>query len=142
MLLISSLMAERFNQRANEAVAFFLAQYPIAFCPAVELPERQARALRNAQDLARAEALARAEGCTFEWSVDPHFDSSEWSDETPAWQVWDCVMRDEQGNVVESLGGIDFGRDGEPCGDSYARVVEAELAFQHFAQWYPELLAA
>jgi len=86
---------------------------------------------RCAHMLADAEKAARDAGCSFEWSIDPYMDSSEWSDERPAWQVWDCLMRDASGRVVGSLGGIDFGRDGQPWGDSYKRVVEAELALEY-----------
>jgi hypothetical protein len=37
-------------------------------------------------------------------------------------------MLDPEGTVVANLGGVDFGRDVEPWGNPYARVVEAELA--------------
>jgi hypothetical protein len=42
-------------------------------------------------------------------------------------------MRDKAGKVVQSLGGVDFGRDGDPWGQPYARVVEAELALEQRA---------
>lgn len=87
----------------------------------------------GALSLVRAERQAHDAGHSFEWSIDPEIDSSEFSDERPTWALWQCVMRagcpsDEEGRVLASLHGIDFGREGEPWGDPYRRVVEAELA--------------
>lgn len=49
------------------------------------------------------------------------------------WQctAWQCEG-DDMGALTyrASLGGIDFGRDGEPWGNPYRRVVEAELALE------------
>jgi hypothetical protein len=42
-------------------------------------------------------------------------------------------MVDEDGKIVQSLCFIDFGRDGSPWGDSYKRVVEAELALEQIS---------
>lgn len=79
-----------------------------------------------AATLAKAEQWAEDEGITFEWSVDPCIDSSDFSDEEPPYALWQCLATYE--NETASLCGIDFGRDKEPWGDPYKRVVEAELA--------------
>lgn len=92
--------------------------------------KQQGRA-RCAKALADAERRGREQGLSFAWSVDPDTDSSEFSDEKPAWALWQCVCRDQPGTVRASLHAIDFGRDGFPCAsEPYARVVEAELALE------------
>lgn len=84
---------------------------------------------RCADALAEAEAQARARGWSYEWYVDPDIDSREFSDSRPHWSLWMCVLHDKNGEHLESLSGIDFGRDGTPwSGNPYRRVVEAELA--------------
>ena len=84
---------------------------------------------RCARNLAAAEGIAREAGYTFEWDVSD-IDSSDFSDEVPAWPLYDCLMRDVRGRVVQSLSGCDFGKDASgPYGD-YRRVIEAELAAQ------------
>lgn len=100
--------------------------------------EAQART-RGAVELAAAEAMARDEGVSFQWSVDADVTSADWieagqdgsRDHNP-WETWMCVARDEDGKHIGSLGGVDFGRGGSPWGDPYRRVVEAELALEHF----------
>lgn len=82
----------------------------------------------NAESLAEAERMASDLGWAFVWSVDPHTDSSDWSDDDDPYQQWQCVAYDENGDIRASLHGIDFGRDSDPWGDPYRRVVEAELA--------------
>jgi hypothetical protein len=79
---------------------------------------------RGAQALARAEAEAAARGWTVDWEEDPE----EWQgcDERP-FEVLTAVLRDADGNVLASLGGI--GMSGNRIQDrAYARVMEAELA--------------
>lgn len=105
---------------------FFLAHAGYSYDPRTETP-MQGR-IRCAQTLAYAERCALNSGCSFEWSIDPDITSREWTNEAPAWSTWRCVARDAEGKVFASLHGIDFGRDGEPWGDPYRRVVEAELA--------------
>lgn len=78
----------------------------------------------GALQLAKAEAESSERGWSCEWMGD---------DECPREQgypQWLCRLLDERGKLLESLGGIDFGPDGEPWGDPYRRVVEAELALQ------------
>jgi hypothetical protein len=112
-------------------VQFFTEHAGVSWDPAVET-QAQGRD-RGARRLAAAEAHAQRCDMRFEWDIDTDIDSSEWSDETPPWHTWNCLMCDPRdGKVLASLHGIDFGRDGEPWGDSYKRVVEAELAWEFF----------
>lgn len=84
--------------------------------------------VRCARELARAERDGRKAGLSFDWSVDAEVDSSEFSDEMPPWQLWQCVAYDADGTMCASLRAIDFGRDGTPHSSAYRRVVEAQLA--------------
>ena len=96
--------------------------------------ETRAQGMRRcAKSLAAAEKWARDHGYTFEWEVDLETNSSDFSDETPAWELWNCVMRDADGKPCQSLCAIDFGRHGQPRRNGYRRVVEAELAVQQHA---------
>jgi hypothetical protein len=89
--------------------------------------KRQGRA-RGARSLAQAEAHARDAGWFYRWEIDPDSTSKDFNDEKPAWQLWQCALFSADHRTLGSLCGIDFGRDGEPWGQSYKRVVEAELA--------------
>lgn len=84
--------------------------------------------IRYARMLAKAERDARNGGFSFEWSIDPDIDSSEFDDSSEPWQLWQCAMFNADGRIVNSLHGIDFGPDGSPRSNSCRRVVEAELA--------------
>ncbi len=108
-----------------DSVRFFYNQSGYSYDPKTETRE-QGR-MRGAKALAKAEQEARDAGYCYQWEHD-NVDSSEWSDETPPYVQWICIMRDADGKVLASLGGVDFGRDGEPWGNTYKRVVEAELA--------------
>lgn len=110
------------------AFSFFLEYAGYSYNPATE--SEYAGRVRGALALAQAEALARESGCSFDWDVDPDIDSSEFSDDRYPWHLWYVLARDDAGHVFASLSGVDFGRDGEPWGDSYKRVVEAELALE------------
>jgi hypothetical protein len=105
---------------------FFYRHAGFSYDPATETREQGRR--RRARMLAQAERDARVYGLSFAWNVDPDVDSSDWSDDRPAWQVWECHAMNRDGDMLACLGGIDFGRDGSPEGEAYARVVEAELA--------------
>jgi hypothetical protein len=86
---------------------------------------------RCARNLAAAEGIAQEAGYSFDWQQDD-IDSSDWSDDPEPWPQYVCLMRDINGKVVQSLCGIDFGKDASgpfPFGD-YRRVVEAELVAQ------------
>jgi hypothetical protein len=87
--------------------------------------------------LADAEKKARAAGISFQWEIDPDIKSADWIDPKEdgdeyrgPWETWKCIAIDGENNHVASLSGIDFGRNGEPWGDNYRRVVEAELALE------------
>lgn len=92
--------------------------------------EEQARD-RGARNLAAAEGIAHAAGVSFQWEIDPEVTSADWCDDEPAHAAWCVVMRDCEGGIVGSLGGVDFGADGEPWSDPYRRVVEAELCVEY-----------
>ncbi len=114
------------RKQNRTAYHFFLANAGYSYDPTKQTP-MQGR-IACARSLAYAERRAQMLGCSFQWAVDPEIDSSEFSDEVPAWQLWTCVARTAEGDVFASLCGIDFGRDVEPWGQAYRRVVEAELA--------------
>lgn len=113
------------------AYQFFLsnAGYSVA-----EGENKRAGQVRCARALAKAEREGRDAGLSFQWEIDPQIDSSNWSDEEPAYEQWVCTCYNAAGLMVASLGGIDFGRDGSPYGNVYKRVVEAELASEAIPQ--------
>lgn len=84
----------------------------------------------NAHALAQAEQWATRTGYAFKWTTDDEIDSSDFLDEKPAYKLWLCVMEDSTGELVTGIGAVDFGRDGEPWGDNYRRVLEAEMALE------------
>jgi hypothetical protein len=111
-----------------QAQAFFHKHAGFSYDPACETIDEGKT--RCAYALAQSEQWAQDSGYTYGWMIDEIGDSSEFSDDEPAWQLWVCDMYDETGAHVTSLGGIDFGRDGSPWHDPYRRVVEAELALE------------
>lgn len=107
---------------------FFLTHAGYSYGP-TETPQQGRR--RCAHHLARAEAAASRFGWTFEWRLDGG-DSTEWTkSRRPPTPTWECIARNGDGNVVASLCSVDFS-DGEPWGDPYSRVVQAELACEAF----------
>lgn len=119
-----------------ESIGFFKANAGFSYNPKTETKAQGMD--RCARRLAAAEQWAREAGYSFSWEVDC-IDSSEWSGETPPWPQYLCVIRNGEGVIVGSLGGVDFGRDGTPWNNPYRRVVEAELALEEMPA---ELLAA
>jgi hypothetical protein len=105
---------------------FFYEQAGYSYDPKTETEDEGRR--KCAAALAHAEAEAAARGYSFQWEEDQHTDSSEFDDSPEVWSLWACLMRDEEGAILASLGGIDFGAGGEPWNDPYRRVVQAELA--------------
>jgi len=99
--------------------------------PQIETSEQGRR--KCAELLARVTSRAFNDGVYFDWSIDPCIDSSDFSSKSNPWSLWVCRMYDSNGNMVDSLCAIDFGRDGSPHGDPYKRVVEAELALSCFS---------
>lgn len=134
--------------------AFFLEHASFSYDPNKETEEQGKQ--RCAQALADAEAWAQENGARFVWEIDADVDSSDHSDEEPAYALWSCLLympcdqcptsepdlaRKIDGcaikrslHAVQSLSAVDFGRDAEPCGQPYKRVVEAELALEQQAQ--------
>lgn len=119
------------------AYQFFLSQATHATAP-----DR----IKGARALAKAERQARDAGMWFKWEIDPYSSSADWiadnedgGQNCSPWQTWACCVCspcDFPGRlsnlpaVKASLGGIDFGRGGEPWSNPYRRVVEAELAIE------------
>lgn len=121
----------------NKVEQFFYNHAGSSYDPAKET-EKQGKQ-RGAILLASAEQWAHETGYSYKWDIDDCASSADWlaDDEDGGkhynpWQVWSCRMLDEQGEVAQSLHAIDFGRDGEPWGDPYRRVVEAELALEEW----------
>ena len=106
--------------------AFFKKYAGYSYDPKTETAKHGAA--RAAMQLAIAEDAAKNLGFMFEWEHDVDRDSSDFSNEKPAWLLWVCCAYDVEGELSASLGGIDLGRDGYPRGNPYKRIVEAELA--------------
>lgn len=115
------------NSAINTAVLFFETHAGTSYMPGKETKEQGQR--RSALALARAEKIAQRKGFYAQWIID-NLDSSEWSDERPAWRQYVCLLFNAHKECIGSLCGIDFGRNGSPLGDPYARVIEAELALE------------
>lgn len=111
---------------------FFFKHAGYSYAPQKETRAQGRRRCANA--LAKAERWASANGYSYRWEIDPYSDSSDWIDHgkegTEPWNVWCAAMFSSNGVLVQSRFGVDFGRDGEPWGDPYRRVVEAELALE------------
>lgn len=90
-----------------------------------ETPETGRR--RCAETLERAAFEAMARRWSAEWEIDPDITSRDWDDESPERETWVCYVYDETGEIIGSLGGVDFGEDGDPS-DPYGVVVETEIA--------------
>lgn len=121
--------------KQETAEQFFYREAGYSYDPKKETKAQGRR--RCARILADAERRASEAGISFQWEIDMGASSADWiaDDEDGGrnkdpWAVWECVARDGSGKVIASLCGIDFGRDGEPWGDPYRRVVEAELALE------------
>lgn len=113
---------------------FFKTYAGFSYDPKTQTPEQGKH--ETATKLAQAERDGSDAGLTFEWSLDG-MDSIEWIEPgknggkgRKPWGTWQCICKDEEGKIIASLYGIDFGRDGQPWGEPYRRVVEAELAME------------
>ncbi len=105
------------------AVAFFL---------------RAVARTRGARSLANAEAEAQRRGWTVRWEDDPEGWESLRSDVRQGYisesdakevdEILSAVLRDSDGEVLASLGNVQFSRG--PQAQRYGRVVEAELALE------------
>ena len=88
---------------------------------------REQGAGKNSEELAQAEQEAEERGWKVEWSQDE--DEYQMGDEEKMPnEVLCATLKDKDGHVLESLGGI-----GDPSRD-YARMVEAELALEALAR--------
>lgn len=110
----------------NKIEQFFFDNAGYSYDPKTETQDQGRE--RFAKQYAAAEAWARDNGYSFNWEIDPGIDSSDFSNERPAWQLYQVTMFNSDGEVVDSMGGVDFGRDGTPWGDNYRRVCEAEMS--------------
>lgn len=137
---------------------FFLKHAGYSWDPKTQTP-MQGR-IQCARRLAAAERKARDAGISYQWELNPLESSAEWCEDNEdggrncnPYSTWVCraigycgspddteTCEDreykccENPRIVASLGGIDFGRDGEPWGNPYRRVVEAELALEALEQ--------
>lgn len=118
----------------NKDEQFFYDNAGYSYNPMKETPEQGRE--RCAAHLASAEQMAHEQDCTYQWYIDD-LDSRQFSSKRPYYKLWYCLMRDADRKVIGSLSGVDFGRDKEPWGDPYRRVVEAELASEHFYKLIP-----
>lgn len=121
----------------DTAQQFFYDHAGFSYDPKSETKE-QGR-WNNAVSLALVEQIAHRQGYYAEWYVGPEIDSSEFRDDVEPYALWECAVYqktdpmdpDGSGEVVmASLGGVDFGPGGEPWGQPYKRVVEAELFYE------------
>lgn len=117
----------------EKSAAFFYEHAGYSWNPQTQTRE-EGRA-QCARALAEAEEVGRERGLSFRWEVDPDVTSADWKGNREdggkyrnPWATWCCTAYDADGRAVAHLGGIDFGRDVEPWGQPYRRVVEAELA--------------
>lgn len=110
------------------AYHFFYANAGWSYNPATET-SAQGRA-RCAKALARAEMQALNVPLRYVWHVDPDASSLDFCDKD--YPLWACMLVRGESEILASLCGIDFGEGGQPWGDPYRRVVEAELALEHF----------
>lgn len=106
---------------------FFYENAGFSYDPKTET--EQAGRMRCARQLAEAEEWALQQGYSYNWNY-CDTTSADFTDDKPAWELWRCEVYDEESELVQSLSAIDFGRDGSPYGQAYAKVVEAELALE------------
>lgn len=101
---------------------------------ASETGKRKARA-ECARALAKAEREASERGYRFGWQQD-YITDEDFRDTDAPYYLWAGYCRDSENRIVASLGGVDFGPPpGDPWdGNTYRRVVEAELAYETLAE--------
>jgi hypothetical protein len=94
----------------------------------------QGATVPQAKKLLRAEEIAEERGWTSKWEQEP----GDWTDFLgdqdnieDIESVEDVVLRDENGEVLESLGGIAFAKKSSTrANQDYGRMIEAELALE------------
>lgn len=112
---------------SSAAEKFFYEHGGYSYDPKKETKEQGHRS--TARAMAKAEEIAERLEWQFTWEEDPEpYEMGDAETEMPA-EVLTCLLRDENGNVIASLGGI--GMSGNHRQDKeYGRVVEAELALE------------
>jgi len=122
-------MSTRKQTAHSRAVAFFMKHAGSSYMPGKETRAQGKR--RGAARLAKAEKEAAARGWTVEWDHEqvPDLSWASEADREDIDEVLMAVLKDEHGNVLESLGNITFGRNSME-NRNYRRVVEAELALE------------
>ncbi|MGB7728409.1 MAG: hypothetical protein WBL50_10275 [Candidatus Acidiferrum sp.] len=126
--------AARARKQLTDAEFFFYENAGYSYDPKKETAE-QGR-IRCAKQLADAERLAVSYGFTFEWEEDWSIGShrkyygedSVYADHEPH-TCESCIVRDEDVNVLGSLGCID------DADSNYRRVIQAELADEATAEY-------
>ena len=87
----------------------------------------------SAHELAKAESWAQSHGIEFDWTQDD-ITNRDFTDEGEEYYLWRVLARNDDGNVVGSLGGVDFGEGKDPWSNkdtrAYKRQVEAEIALE------------
>jgi hypothetical protein len=118
-------------RKKNPAVDFFYEWAGYARSPGES--EHKAR-MRNAKALANAESIASERGWRCDWEEDPEgWDTLGDVPEEDVKEVLICVLRDEDGKYLESLGGNLMGYNSAD-NRRMGRLVEAELALQALAE--------
>jgi len=98
---------------------------------AIEFFQSQGLDLETAKRYADAEeAYQKTPNLLFEWEYSETTDADFQETGTP-YQLWDCSIWDcDTGEMLEILCTVDFGPEGHPDSDPYARVVRAELMLE------------
>ena len=116
----------------SPAEKFFFEWAGGAYTAGASAAQRKRERIDQAKALAAAEAEAEERGWTYHWDYDQEADTS-WMDEEALadfragrTEMLDVLLKDENGNVLASLGGVHVRATGGR--DPYGRLVEAEMA--------------
>jgi|SRR3989304_2536863 len=119
----------RKKSTATQAKEFFLRNAGSSYDPKTETKAQGQR--RGASQLADAERIAAELGWHVEWVQDEDPDLS-WADAEQLEEIKEvlvALLKDQDGNVLGSLGGITFGKN-HTENQKQGRVFEAELALE------------
>lgn len=123
---------------SQEAIEFFKEHGALSVRPGESDAEARER---NARDYAEAEVAASARGWVVTWEIDQDADTTPTDNYFVSGNPqWSAILRDAEGEYLESLHGIDFAEDYSASGpesDPYARVVAAELAQEALTRFPP-----
>lgn len=120
----------------DPAVRFFYEHAGYASSPG---ETKHTAKLRNAKALADAEEYAQEHDWTYEWEEDRFgADTLGEGDDPEEIEVLTVVLKDEHGDVLASLGGVQFLKRGGHASRDYGRVVEAELALEGMVHYEKE----